>query len=259
MRSTRAIRFPAAGPVALSLAMLLTAPDLAAQAAAPMDAADFPPNTVVVRLGVDEDALAGARTSGELVAALREHLTIDLAMPLDEPLTVFLRGNAGDRDGPAPGFNFGYCALSLRRAGPDPLEGAAYATVLQESHPDDELCMDEEAWDEDAEWTRLTEALEVGLAQSSDAFHPPPEPGHLPLRVAAVHSVDATDWDLLDSLKGPLLELRPESGFASSSDMDWEEPEGFGYDVRLLVILLEPVGPHSEEPNRPSSARTESA
>ncbi|HUF77193.1 MAG TPA: hypothetical protein VMM35_12985 [Longimicrobiales bacterium] len=246
MRSTRVIRFPAAGPVALFLAMLLTAPDLAAQAAATMDAAAFPDNTVVVRLGVDEDALAGAGTSGELVAALREHLAIDLAMPLDEPLTVFLRGSAGDRAGPAPGFNFGYCALSLRHAVPDPLEAASYANLLQESHPDDEFCMDEDAWDEEAEWARLTEALEVGLAQSSDAFDPPPEPGHLPLRVASVHSVDTTDWDLLESLQGPLLELQPEPGFASSRDMNWERPEGFGYDMRLLVIQLEPVGPHSE-------------
>ena len=246
MRFTRAIRFPAAGPVSLFLAMLLTAPDLAAQAAATMDDASFPHNTVVVRLHVDEDALAGAGTSGELVTALREHLAIDLAMPLDEPLTVFLRGYAGDRAGPAPGFNFGYCALSLRHAVPDPLEGASYATVLQGSHPDDELCMDEEAWDEEAEWARLREALEVGLAQSSDAFHAPPEPGHLPLRVAAVHSVDATDWDLLESLQGPLLELRPDPGFASSLDLDWEEPEDFGYDLRLLVIQLEPVEPYSE-------------
>ena len=200
----------------------------------------FPGDTVVARLAVDPEALAGVSTSGELVAALREHLTVDAALPFDEPLTVSLRGYAGDRDGSAPGFHFVYCGLSLRHRGADPLEGASYAAALRESHPDDELCMDEETWDEEAEWARLVEALEIGLPQSSDSFDPPPAAGELALRVTGVHVMDGGDWELMESLNGPLLELQPQPDFPSLRSADWEEPEGFGYDVRLLVILLEP-------------------
>lgn len=224
-------------------------PDSASEAAtAGGSAEDFPPNTVVARLAIDPDALAAVSTSGELIAALQEHVTLDLAMPLDEPLTVNLRGFAGDHAGSAPGYHFGFSALGLGYEGNDPLDDFPYAAAVRESHGDDfppdgdewsEFADDD--WDEAAAWQRLVTALDIGLPQSSDAFAPPTEPGRLPLRVAVVHGFDTADWTFVESLEGALLVLQPEMSFQSLIDSSWEEPDGFGYDVRGLVIQLTPA------------------
>jgi len=249
MRWTGKLRLCAEGAALLSVAFLLGAPapggfGLAAQTPTATTGADgFPPNTVIARFGIDPDALTAVGTSGELVAALRAHLTLDLAMPLDESLTVALRGHAGDPDGPAPVFHFVYCGLSHRIEGPGSLDDVPYAATLRESHPDDELCMDEKTWDEDVEWAKLVESLELGLSQSSRAFSRPSEPGALPLRVVGVHGADPFEgWEFLASLKGARLQLEPSPGFGSSTIAGWEKPAGFGYDVRALVIILEPAG-----------------
>lgn len=208
----------------------------------------FPPNTVVARFVLAPDALEGISTSGELVAALREHLALDLAMPLDEPLRVALRGFAGDPRGLAPVYHFLLGQLGVGYEGAEPLDDFPYATAVRESHGDDfppdgdewdEFGDDD--WEEKAAWGALVKALDVGLPQSSDAFSRPLEPGALPLRVTAVHRVSALDHGFAESLEGALLRLEPSPFFSSSMDASWEEPAGFGYDVGALLIQLAPV------------------
>lgn len=243
--------------IALSALLVLAVPmqvrgQVSSEAAGAVgsDSADdgFQANRIVARFAIDPQALAEVSTSAELVAALREHLTLDVAMPLDEPLQVDLRGFAGDRSGRQPGYHFGWSALGVRYMGRQPLNGFHYASAVRESHGAGVSAdggswdrFDSDDWDEESAWIALATALDIGLPQSSDAFDPPPEPGRLALRVVAVHHVELTDWDRLDSIGGPLIELEPSPRFASSSDADWEEPEGLEYDVGVLVIQLGPA------------------
>lgn len=204
----------------------------------------FPPNTIVARFLIDAAVLADAATSGELIALLREHLRIDLGMPLKEPLAIMPRGYAGDQSAGMV-YHFGLGQLGLRVVSSGTWPDLDYAMAVRESHGDDFPRDDdmwdeidtEEEWDEDAAWASLVEALDIGLPQSADGFRQPDQPGTLPLRVKAVHFVAADDYETEEKLGGPILRLQPDPHFQSAM-----EGIDIGYDLRTILIQLEPRG-----------------
>src|SRR5690606_33687960 len=110
-------------------------------------APEFPQGTIVARFELPAAPLVEVTTSAELIEALRAHLTLDLAMPLDEPLQVDLRGMAGGRGGDGPPYYFTLSPLGVRYTGTDPLNDFPYAEAVRESHGDD-FPPDGDAWDE---------------------------------------------------------------------------------------------------------------
>lgn len=229
------------GSVLTGLAILaltaLSAISLVAQvdSAPPKDPAD----TVVARFGLPSGVLADVSTSTDLVAALREHLVVDAALPLDESFAISLAGFAGDDSGIPYTFTLSSLGMRLDR-GAAPLVDFPYATAVRESHGDDfppdhdewdEI--DDDEWNEEDAWGKLVEALDVGLPQSSEQWDR--GEGHVHVRVEAVHEIAWDDYEFEESLEGAVLKLMPSPFF--SSQLDVELPT----DIRGLVIELEPV------------------
>lgn len=212
-------------------------------------------NALVARFALPADALDEVASSVELVAALREHLALDLSMPLEEPLQVTLHGLAGQPSGDAgPAYRFGWSSLGIRFRGPGALRNHPYALAVRESHgadfpPDGDAWeeFDDDEWSEDAAWSRLVDALDAGLRQSAASFTGSTEDGHVALGVAGVHlrefrMADRADsaWadygSCCDGFEGrALLQLRPDVSYPSAMG------GGTGGDpaARLNVLVIE--------------------
>lgn len=201
----------------------------------------FPPNTLVARYQIDPAVLESVTNTAELVAALREHLMVEASMPLDEPLSVQWTSNVS-------GASSGLYALQTHRLGFRLVAGTAVssdlASVVRASH-EAETFSD---WDEEEAWAWLMRGLEDALAKPTSLVALASGPrarddaGHVPLRIAAVHSVARDEaWELQESFERDHIELRPGPRFSSSSEAGWEPPEGFTYDIQLLYLELEPA------------------
>lgn len=217
--------------------------------------------TLVARFDLPRDALDEVASSVELVAALREHLTIDVAMPLDEPLLINLHGLAGRREGgQGPVYHFGLSPLGVGYEGETPLEGFPYALAVRESHgadfpPDgDEWAeFDADDWHEEEAWNRLVDALDVGLPQSTTEFGRPGEGGHVGLAVTDVHLREFTldgpadsAWadfggccDDLDDRA--VFVLRPEPAFQSMTTEGDTTARDLEHRLNVLAISLDPI------------------
>ncbi len=206
------------------------------------DAARFPPHTLVTRYGIDPTLLGGVRTSADLVAALREHLVVEAAMPLDEPLYVNLYARvASPRASNSYDFQSNGFAFALA-------SGAAVSSQLASVVRSSQEAETFSDWDEDEAWTSLLEAIETGLSDPTsplgwaDALRERDDQGHVPIRIAAVHQVSQEDvWDLWETLERDYLEFGPRSSFGSSAMAGWKPPEDLEYDTQLLILELEPA------------------
>ncbi|MGH9320222.1 MAG: hypothetical protein ACRD3V_10095, partial [Vicinamibacteria bacterium] len=184
--------------------------------------------TSVLRFEISEEAFQDVENSADLVAAVREHLTLDLTMPLDEPILISIRGVAG---GP-PHFLYPN-RLRAQYESDAPLHGSSYALAVRESHgedfpPDGDewVEFDAEDWDEDAAWNALVRALDIGLPESSTEFETPRAGRHVGLRVKGVHvrEFTLTDedswWDYheccLEDFQGPVFQIEPDASFQSA-------------------------------------------
>ena len=216
----------------------------------PPDAERFPPNTLVARYRIDPAVLQDVTNTAELVAALREHLIVEAAMPLDESLQVDLYANvASPRASNAymfgnPGFTF--------RLKPEAAVSRDLASVVRASQ-EAETFSD---WDEEETWTLLLQAIETGLASPTSPVALASGPrerndeGHVPLRIAAVHQVSWEEREIRDSFERDYIQISPRFSFSSSSMAGWEPPEGLTYDTRLLLLELEPA-PEAEQAAEP--------
>lgn len=207
-----------------------------------------PANTLVARYSVDPDVFGDVTSSAELVSLLREHLTVDVAMPLDEELRVTVRGLLVNPDQRGAPYSFLSSDLGFEYES-DELMSAELGTVVRGSHGPGSA-FDDADWDEDAAWTWLLEAVETGLTSSmaADGRFARDGEGRVPLRVAGVHAVATDDWEFEEGLERMYVKLQPSPRFQSSVYADWEPPEGFTYDVQAVLIELEP-GPRPELPS----------
>lgn len=204
----------------------------------------FPPNTVVARYAIDPAALEGVATSAELVAALREHLRIEAAMPLDDPLWVTIQAAVQSPGAPAP-YSFLSSDIGFALAGGSTV-ASDLASVIRTSH-EAETFSD---WEEEAAWGALLEAIETGLADPAsplawtNSLRPKNEEGHVELGIAAVHQLPLEGmefWEVAESLERDYLELRPDVSFQSALMAGWEPPEGLAHETVGLLIELEPA------------------
>jgi hypothetical protein len=207
----------------------------------------------VARYSVDPDVFGNVTSSAEFVAQLREHLTIAVAMPLDEELRVTLRGLLVNPDQRGAPYSFLSSDLGFEYES-DVLMSAELGTAVRGSHGSSSA-FDDADWDEDAAWTWLLEAVETGLTSSiaADGSFGRGDEGRVSLRVAGVHAVAADDWEFEEGLERVYVKLQPAPRFSSSVYADWEAPEGFTYDVQALLIELEP-GPMPDLPSVELSA-----
>lgn len=247
MRRTRArsaaCAIAAAVAAVIAVAMMVPAVALAQE---PMefdspDAERFPPNTLVARYRVDPAVLQDVTSTAELVAALREHLIVEAAMPLDESLQVDLYANVSSPRA-SNAYMFGNRGFTFRLK-PKAAVSRDLASVVRASQ-EAETFSD---WDEEETWTALLEAIETGLASPTSPVALASGPretddeGHVPLRIAAVHQVSWEEQDIQDSFERDYIEISPRFSFGSSSLAGWEPPEGLTYDTQLLLLELEPT------------------
>ena len=92
----------------LLFAAISAAPLAAQQNSTPAD------RTMVARLSLPDGSLDGVTSSDQLVQALRDHLTIELADPLDETLQADLHAWAGQVNSSQPGFLVQSSPLGVR-------------------------------------------------------------------------------------------------------------------------------------------------
>jgi hypothetical protein len=208
-------------------------------------------SVLVASYRVDSSALMAVKSAKELVEALRMTLMVEAAMPLDEPMQVDLRGMVSN---PAHGgaFPFAYSGLGILVEAGGTLSDMLSAATAAMHGPGSPF--DDEGWSEDVAWDWLLKAIETGLTESlaADGRFGRGEDGSVALRVVSVREVRAEDWETEESLERMYLKLQPDAGFSSASDAGWEPPEGFSYDIRALLLELEPgqgldsplVGPH---------------
>ena len=206
----------------------------------------------MARLHLPAEALTGVTSSVELADALRRHLTLDLTMPLQEPITVSLRGLAGGTEGIPAVLQ----VPALRYEGTDPLEGFSLARAIEESRGPR---MDNDGWDEfdadeagDDPWRLLVQVLDAGLSQSAKGFGPANGGGHVGLRVESVRipefSYDALGggqaeeyyWCCREEEEGPILQLAADLWFPSMGD-EKGPAEALQYDQTIVVIQLGPA------------------
>lgn len=248
MSRTRARR--AALTIAATVAFLIVAvvsivPATAlAQEPLAFDGADralFPPNALVANYTIDPAALEDVTTVAELVAALREHLMVEAAMPLFEPLYVNLYANvASPRASNAYMFQHGGFTFALKA---EAAVASDLASVIRASH-EAETFSD---WDEDETWAALREVLENGLADpaspvaNGSGVRPRDADGNVPIRIVAVHNVTWEEKDaILDSFERDWIEIRPDPDFGSSAMAGYEPPEDLTYETNNLLFELEP-------------------
>lgn len=216
---------------------------------------------LVARFDLPPDALDDVANSAELIAALREHLAIDVAMPLDEPLRINLYGLAGQREGgQGPVYHFSLSPLGVGYEGETPLEAFPYALAVRESHGadfppdgDDWAEFDADDWNEEEAWNRLVDALDVGLPQSTAEFGRPGENGHVGLAVTDVHlreftlngSADSAWADFgecCDDLDDrAVLVLRPVPAFQSMMTEGDTTARDLEHRLNVLAISLDPI------------------
>ena len=211
----------------------------------------FPPNTLVAGYLIDPAVLEEVTNTAELVAALREHLMVEAAMPLQEPLQVNLYAKVSSPRASnaymfqTRGFTF---RLKAEAAVSRDLASVVRASQEAETFSD---------WDEEEAWTSLLEAIETGLASPTSPVALANGPrerndeGHVPLRIAAVHNVSWEESEIQESFERDYIEISPRTSFGSSSLAGWEPPEGLTYDSRRLLLELEPV------PEAEAAAETE--
>ena len=235
---------------------LVPGPVHAQEAAATAEASAvgaFSENTLIARYSVDPDVFGDVTSSAELVAQLREHLTVDVAMPLDEELRVTLRGLLVNPDQRGAPYSFLSSDLGFEYESYE-LMSAELGTAVRGSHGSSSA-FDDSDWDEDVAWTWLVEAVETGLIESiaADGRFARDGEGRVSLSVASVHAVATDDWEFEEGLERMYVKLQPAPRFSSSVYADWEAPEGFTYDVQALLIELEP-GPMPDLPSVELSA-----
>ena len=188
---------------------------------------------------VDPAALQQVTNSADLVEVLRQTLTAEAAMPLEEPLRVELMGEIRDPVGggsvPIRDPGLGFEVPGGQTASGD-LGG-----LVQASH-EAGAAYGGGDWSAKEAWSGLRTMLEEGLTTSraADGRFERAENGLVPLKVAAVHLASHDDWELEDGLERMYVKLQPGASFDSSTDGDWEEPAGFGYDIRTILLELEP-------------------
>ena len=198
-------------------------------------------NRIVARFDAPPAAFDQVTNSAELVEVLRQTLAVEAAMPLDEPLRVELMGEIRDPVGGGavpirdPGLGFEVPGGQTASGGLGELARASHGAGA--AYGDDD-------WSAEEAWSGLREMLEEGLTTSiaADGSFGPDENGFVPLKVAAVHLASYDDWELEDGLQRIYVKLQPGASFDSSMDGDWEEPAGFGYDIRTILLELEPPG-----------------
>ena len=248
--------------VALAMAATIAAGTVSIAAAAPASAQEpvsfahpegdrFPANTVVARYAIDPSVLEGVTTSADLLAVLREHLVVEAAMPLEEPLWVILQAAVQSPEADAPySFVSSDIGFALEGGG---VAASDLASVIRASH-EAETFSD---WEEETAWSGLLEAIETGLADPASplgwagALRPRNEEGHVELGIAAVHQLSLEDqelWEVSESLERDYIELRPDVSFQSASMAGWEPPEGLAYQTVGLLIELEPAPEVSPPP-----------
>lgn len=249
--SSRRAPITVAAAIAVSAVVLeSTALLTAAAAQEPMSFAHpeddrFPPNTVAVRYAIDPSVLEGVTTSAELVSVLREHLMIEAAMPLAEPLWVNMQAAVQSPEAHGPLYHFLSGGVGFELEGGKAVV-SDLASVVRASH-EAETFSD---WEEQAAWASLREAIETGLTSPLGTPRPRNEEGHVELAIAAVHQLSLEDqefWDVAESLERDYIELRPEVSFQSASEVGWEPSEGLAYETLGLVIELE-RGPEAAPP-----------
>jgi len=231
-----AVAIAAAGSIAATLPAPVSAQEPVSFAHPEDDR--FPPNTVAVRYAIDPSVLEGVTTSAELVSVLREHLMIEAAMPLDEPLWVNMQAAVQNPEAHGPLYHFLSGGVGFELDGGKAVV-SDLASVVRASH-EAEAFSD---WEEQAAWASLQEAIETGLSSPLGTPRPRNEEGHVELAIAAVHQLSLEDqefWDVAESLEREYIEVRPDVSFQSQSMGDWEPPEGLAYETLGLVIELEP-------------------
>lgn len=211
---------------------------------------------IVARFVLPENLFENVTSSAQLVQALRDHLALELAMPLEGVLQADFRGWAGEVDGAQPGYLVQSSLLGVRYGGRQTSATFPFAQAVRASHgegaPDAQASWDDydiPGWDEEDAWSQLVNALDIGLPQSSDAFHEPPAPGRLGLRVAHAEvrefdlPVADPGWDgyYFRCCRGEagrtVMELRLDVSFRSAMD-DTPLPD---VRKRTNVVVLEVV------------------
>jgi hypothetical protein len=196
-------------------------------------------NRIVARFEAPPAAFDHVTNSAELEEVLRNVLAAEAAMPLDEPLQVELMGEIRDPVGGGavpirdPGLGFEVPGGQAASGGLGELIEASHGAGA--AYGDD-------GWSAEETWSRLREMIEEGLTTSmaADGSFGRDENGFVPLKVGAVHLASYDDWELEDGLQRIYVKLQPGASFDSSMDGDWEEPAGFGYDIRTILLELEP-------------------
>jgi hypothetical protein len=210
----------------------------------------FPPNTLVASYRLDPAAVEGVTTSDELVVALRQHLMVEAAMPLDEPLYVHVIVNVGSPRASnsyhlqSGRFSFGLAA------------GAAVSSDLASTVRRSQEAESFSEWNEEEAWNWLVEGLDDALGDSTSIVaamtgtREKNDAGHVMLRIAAVHSVAYGDeaYALRQSFERDFIEITPRFDIPSSALAGWEPPENLTYDTRLLYLELEAT--EAQEPPR---------
>lgn len=204
--------------------------------------------TIVARYDVDPAALRSATTAAELADALREHLSGEFAMPLDEHLQVDLHGGVAD---PVHGgdYFFGFSALGVLVEGRQSVAGPLSAVIREAHGPGSGF--DDDDWDEASAWQNLRDAIESGLTESLAALNTDFETdaeGRIPLEVAAVHVVPTDDYELQEGLERLYVRIDPAPRFGSSAMAGWEPPEDLAYETQSILVELEPVAVETDEP-----------
>lgn len=201
-------------------------------------------NVLVARYSIAPEAFAEVTSSSDLVDALRQGLAVEAAMPLAEPLRVSVDCLlVNPPDGNA--FPFGSGRLTFVLDG-GTTQSAPLADAVRSSR-EDGSAFEEAEWNEDEAWAWYAETLSEGLTESlaADGRFGQDDEGNVPLTVAAVHTTAYDDWETERALERTFLRIQPSPRFESSSDAEWEAPEGFRHDIQILLIELEP-GPTPE-------------
>jgi hypothetical protein len=195
----------------------------------------FPPNTLVSRIHIDDAVLENVTNTAQFVTALREHLMVEVSMPLDEPLWVTPRWNVvGVPDGMPYTIETGRLGFGLEGGS---AVSSDLASAVRASHEADTFS----DWEEEAAWAWFLEALEYALADPAMMQGLTPrgrdDSGRVPVRIAAVHSVPFGEeaLDLKESFERDYLELGPGASFGSAERAQ-QARDAFGADLTAIEL-----------------------
>lgn len=191
----------------------------------------FSGTTIIVRFEIAPNALSEVRNSAELIDALRDHLIVEGATPLDSALTVHLSGRFGQN--PDNSYEFG-SGIILQIA-PNQRTIGDVGSFPMRTYGD---------WDTDEAWQYFRDETETGLLNSlaaSGGFVRNGN-GRVPLTVSAIHAGPVDEMDPGDLGAGMLLELWPERLYKTESRFGSPTPpEGYTEEVQVVVLQLMPA------------------